>query len=52
MMTPLLFPSGLQAARDLPVDETIECVLERALLNAGMIAPYNYGDLFKVSVRD
>ncbi|GAX80278.1 hypothetical protein CEUSTIGMA_g7716.t1 [Chlamydomonas eustigma] len=39
---------GLQASRSLPVDDTIECVLERALLNAGFIAPYNYGDLFKV----
>ena len=41
------FP-GLQASRELPVDDTIECVLERALLHAGFIAPANYGDLFKV----
>ncbi len=40
--------SGLQASRELPVDATIECVLERALLQAGFLAPSNYGDLFKV----
>ena len=39
---------GLQASRDLPEGDTIECVLERALLNTGRIAPSNYGDLFKV----
>ena len=46
----LTFP-GLQASRELPVDDTIECVLERALLHAGFIAPANYGDLFKVWAR-
>ena len=39
---------GLQANRGLQVGDTVECVLERALLDAGRIAPSNYGDLFKV----
>eukprot|EP00955_Chlamydomonas_euryale_P044758 352965-Chlamydomonas_euryale.AAC.22 len=41
------YPSGLQKNPDLPVDATVEGVLERALLHAGYIAEYNYGELHK-----
>lgn len=40
--------AGLQVSKQLSVDQTVEGVLERALLHAGFIAPSNYGDLFKV----
>ncbi|KAL6755898.1 pseudouridine synthase [Haematococcus lacustris] len=52
---------GLQVIRDAPVEDSIEAVLELALLQgtssyqgqgmaiqAGLIAPSNYGDLFKL----
>jgi hypothetical protein len=39
--------TGLQATRDLPQDKTIEGVLEKALFEAGLISPSNYGDFKK-----